>query len=120
MGLTYTRGQDLQQARIRRAAITIGERLLLLTSITIVLAVVLAYAGRIRAEAWSNGKRPAPVNLNALAGSRGRECRHDGECCRVGTSPRDSVHDAGGTAGGGQGRDGAAPDRLRCRMSAHW
>ncbi len=107
MGLTYTRGQDLQKIRTRRASITIGERLLLLTSITIVLAVVLAYAGRIRAEAWSDANRPAPLNLNALPGADGdRRTRTRRECGRIRTSAREGVHDAGGTTGGGQGRDG--------------
>jgi cell division protein FtsW (lipid II flippase) len=66
MGLTYTRGHDLRRARGRTAPVTHGEKLLLLTSVVMLVAVMLGYSGRTRAESWGRGALPAPVNLNAV------------------------------------------------------
>src|SRR5262245_43499496 len=66
MGLTYTRGSDLTRARARTAAATLGEKLLLLTSAVVLIAVALTYVGRTRAEAFGKEALPAPVNLNAV------------------------------------------------------
>ena len=65
VGLTYTRAGDVQRIRNRRAGITFGEQLLVLTSATIAIAIVLAYAGRIRAERFGESPVAVPVNLNA-------------------------------------------------------
>ncbi len=67
MGLTYTRGQDRARLRARRAPVGFGERLLILTSMVMLLAIVLAYSGRIRAEAWGQAGGPALLNLNVDA-----------------------------------------------------
>ena len=64
MGVTYTRAGDLQRVRNRSTSITFGERLLLLTSAAVVLAILLAYAGRIRAEQFGEPHAPLPINLN--------------------------------------------------------
>ena len=64
MGVTYTRAGDLQRVRNRSTSITLGERLLLLTSAAVVLAILLAYAGRIRAEQFGEPHAPLPINLN--------------------------------------------------------
>ena len=64
MGLTYTRGADVQRRRAQRVAITLGEHLLVVTSVVVALAVALAYLGRTRADAPAPTDR-APVNLNA-------------------------------------------------------
>ncbi len=66
MGLTYSHGRQLVQQRTRVAPITLGEQLLVATSIVVVLATALACAGRLRAEALGREGRPAPVNLNAV------------------------------------------------------
>ena len=65
MGVTYTRAGDLQRVRNRSGGITLGERLLLLTSAAVALAIVLAYAGRVRAEQFGEPNAQAPINLNA-------------------------------------------------------
>ena len=71
MGLTYTPAHDRHQRRVRRTSLTFGERLVLLTSAVVLLAIVLAYAGRVRAEAWNEPQRTsAPVNLNAVVDAR--------------------------------------------------
>ena len=66
MGLTYTRGHHLRRARTRSAPFTHGEKLLLLTSVIVLIAVALGYAGRTRAESWGKATLSAPVNLNAV------------------------------------------------------
>jgi len=66
VGLTYTSGRDLQRRRDRWASLSLGEQLLVLTSIVTMLAIALAYSGRIRAEAWGTSGAPAPVNLNVI------------------------------------------------------
>ena len=68
MGLTYTRGRDLVRRRARLASVSTGEQLLILTSAVVLVAIALAYAGRVRAEAWGRDAQPAPVNLNTVAG----------------------------------------------------
>jgi len=65
VGVTYTRAGDLQRVRNRSTSITLGERLLLLTSAAVALAIVLAYAGRVRAEQFGEPNAQAPINLNA-------------------------------------------------------
>lgn len=64
MGLTYVRAADVQRTRSRYSGITLGEQLLVVTSAVVVLAIVLAYAGRIRAEQFGEQNAPVPVNLN--------------------------------------------------------
>ncbi len=64
MGVTYTRAGDLQRIRNRHTGITLGEQLLFLTSAAVVLAIVLAYAGRMRAERFGELNAPVPINLN--------------------------------------------------------
>ncbi|HXT71466.1 MAG TPA: FtsW/RodA/SpoVE family cell cycle protein [Vicinamibacterales bacterium] len=66
MGLTYTHGRDLVQQRTRVSTISLGEQLLVATSLVVVLAITLAYAGRVRAEAWGKEGQAAPVNLNSI------------------------------------------------------
>jgi cell division protein FtsW (lipid II flippase) len=66
VGLTYTRAQDVQRTRSRYAGITFGEQVLLLTSAVVLIAMVLAYAGRVRAERFGQTGSNAPVNLNSL------------------------------------------------------
>jgi cell division protein FtsW (lipid II flippase) len=75
MGVTYTHGRDRGRPESRggRAALSLGEQLLLLTSVVLVLAVALAYNGRVRAEAWGKADQPAPVNLNAVTDSQALE-----------------------------------------------
>ena len=63
MGVTYARGREVRQRRIRSAAATRGEWLLALTSAVVVLAIGLAYAGRTSADAWGKDAKPAPINL---------------------------------------------------------
>ncbi len=65
MGLTYTRGADVQRRRAQRVAITLGEHLLVVTSVVVALAIALAYLGRTRAETLVTADRAAPINLNA-------------------------------------------------------
>jgi cell division protein FtsW (lipid II flippase) len=67
VGLTYTRGQDRGRRHARREALTLGERLLIVTSCVTLLAIALAYTGRVRAEAWSDHAGGPPVNLNTVA-----------------------------------------------------
>jgi cell division protein FtsW (lipid II flippase) len=67
VGVTYTRAEDVQRLRSRRTPITFGEQMLLLTSAAIVMAIALAYAGRIRAERFEGANAPVPVNLNSQA-----------------------------------------------------
>jgi hypothetical protein len=64
VGLTYTRAGDLTRIRNRYASVTLGERLLVLTSMVVVLAIALAYAGRMRAERFVDSNAPTPINLN--------------------------------------------------------
>lgn len=66
MGLTYTHARELGRRRARTASVTIGEQLLLATSVVVLVAIALGYLGRVRAEATVNAGLPAPVNLNAL------------------------------------------------------
>lgn len=65
MGLTYTRGTDLQRKRAQRVAISLGEHLLVVTSVVVALAVALAYLGRTYADAPLTTARTPPINLNA-------------------------------------------------------
>ncbi|HVQ41435.1 MAG TPA: FtsW/RodA/SpoVE family cell cycle protein [Vicinamibacterales bacterium] len=65
MGLTYTRGADVQRRRGQRVAITLGEHLLVVTSVVVALAIALAYLGRTRADTLVRADRAAPINLNA-------------------------------------------------------
>ena len=65
MGLTYTRGADLQRRRAQRVAISLGEHLLVVTSVVVALAIALAYLGRTRAETLATAERTTPINLNA-------------------------------------------------------
>ena len=67
VGLTYTRAEDVTRRRARLAPLSLGEQLLLLTSAVIAMAIVLAYVGRVRAEAFGHESAAAPVNLNAAA-----------------------------------------------------
>jgi cell division protein FtsW (lipid II flippase) len=46
-------------------AITLGEHLLVITSVVVALAIALAYLGRTRAETLVTADRTAPINLNA-------------------------------------------------------
>jgi cell division protein FtsW (lipid II flippase) len=46
-------------------AITLGEHLLVVTSVVVALAIALAYLGRTRAETLVAADRAAPINLNA-------------------------------------------------------
>jgi hypothetical protein len=64
MGLTYTRGRDLARAHARRAAIRVGEVLLLMTSVAVLVTIAVAYGGRAAAEAVRAKDAPAPLNLN--------------------------------------------------------
>ena len=66
VGLTYTRGRDLDRRQSQRQSIGLGQRLLLLTSCVTLLGITLAYQGRMRAEAWTTGPAAAPVNLNSI------------------------------------------------------
>jgi cell division protein FtsW (lipid II flippase) len=71
MGLTYTPARDRQQRHVRRTSLTHGEILLCLTSAVVALAMVLTYAGRVRAEVWNQPRAMvAPVDLNAIAEAR--------------------------------------------------
>ena len=65
MGLTYTSGAELQRRRTQRVAITIGEHLLVVTSLVVALAIALAFLGRTHTSAAASATLPAPVNLNA-------------------------------------------------------
>ena len=65
MGLTYTRGADVQRRRAQRVAISLGEHLLVVTSVVVALAVALAYLGRTRAESPVATGPATPINLNA-------------------------------------------------------
>ncbi len=73
MGVTYTRGRDLVRRRARVAPLAVGEQILLLTSCVILLAMALAYMGRLRAEAWTAAGAAAPVNLNAIESAEALE-----------------------------------------------
>jgi len=64
VGVTYTRAGDLQRVRNRSTSITPGERILLLTSAAVVMAMVLAYAGRVQAELFGEQHTRIPINLN--------------------------------------------------------
>jgi cell division protein FtsW (lipid II flippase) len=64
VGVTYTRGADLQRRRTQRVAISLGEHLLVVTSVVVVLAVALAYLGRTRAETLGPSAAAIPINLN--------------------------------------------------------
>lgn len=65
MGLTYTGAGDRQRRQGRTAAFSFGEGLLVATSGVILLAVCLAFTGRMRADAWNRAHDAAPLNLNA-------------------------------------------------------
>ena len=65
MGLTYTRGADLQRRRAQRVAVSLGEHLLVGTSLVVALAIALGYLGRTRAETLVAVDRTTPINLNA-------------------------------------------------------
>jgi hypothetical protein len=64
VGLTCVRGSDRRRRQLRRAPLSLGEGLLLAVSAVVALAIVLAYAGRMRADAWNDAGRPAPIDLN--------------------------------------------------------
>lgn len=64
MGVTYTRASDQQRTAYKTG---LGEQLLLLTSAVVVLTIVLAYAGRTRAERFGDPNAPAPINLHIQA-----------------------------------------------------
>jgi hypothetical protein len=61
VGVTYTRARDRGRRRHRLAPMSIGERLLLATSLVIVVAIALTCAGRIRTDGPA-----ASINLNAV------------------------------------------------------
>ena len=64
MGLTYTRGRDLARVRARRAALAVGELLLIAASASVLVLIAAGYLGRVRAEAVRSSNAPAPLNLN--------------------------------------------------------
>ena len=68
MGVTYTHGRDRHRRHARAVAFTLGERLLVLTSVVILAGAALTYVGRLRAEARHNPARPTyEINLNSVA-----------------------------------------------------
>ena len=72
VGLTYVHRRDRARLGVRATPLGRGERLLLATSALVLLAVALAYAGRVRAEAWT-ASGAAPLILHADVGAAALE-----------------------------------------------